>query len=117
MACSGSKRLPVVRAWIIIVRPTMLWRALRPPAFWCARHEGYGRPRRGSEDPIMMPGGRRIQPDRGLRRPMLHHQALIFRIVPAGLLMALMAFSPATGEERTDCAAAPPVLWGDGAHD
>jgi hypothetical protein len=33
------------------------------------------------------------------------------------LLLMLVAVSPAIAEERSDCAAAPPVLWGDGEHD
>jgi hypothetical protein len=44
------------------------------------------------------------------RRVVGHHLAL-------GLLAALAAVSPAIAEERSDCAAAPPVLWGDGEHD
>ncbi len=39
------------------------------------------------------------------------------RTVAAGLIAALMAVSPAAAEEPSDCAAAPPVLWGDGQHD
>ena len=35
----------------------------------------------------------------------------------AGLLAALIAGSPALADEPSKCAAAPPVLWGDGAHD
>jgi hypothetical protein len=35
----------------------------------------------------------------------------------AGLLAVLMAVSPAAADAPTDCAAAPPVLWGDGQHD
>ena len=37
--------------------------------------------------------------------------------IAAGLLAALIVISPATAEEQTKCAAAPPVLWGDGEHD
>jgi hypothetical protein len=33
------------------------------------------------------------------------------------LAFVLLASSPARGEEKSDCAAAPPVLWGDGVHD
>jgi hypothetical protein len=33
------------------------------------------------------------------------------------LLLVLVAVSPAIAEDRSDCAAAPPVLWGDGEHD
>jgi hypothetical protein len=44
------------------------------------------------------------------RRVVGHHLAL-------GLLAALAAVSPAIAEERSDCAAAPPALWGDGEHD
>jgi hypothetical protein len=39
-----------------------------------------------------------------------HHLAL-------GLLAGLAAVSPAIAEERSDCAAAPPALWGVGEHD
>src|ERR1700730_2634315 len=46
------------------------------------------------------------------RRVVGHHLAL-------GLLAAVIAVSPGPGraEERSDCAAAPPVLWGDGEPD
>ena len=39
-----------------------------------------------------------------------HHLAL-------GLLAALIVVSPAAAEEPSDCAVAPPALWGDGEHD
>jgi hypothetical protein len=42
---------------------------------------------------------------------------IIRTTIAAGLLAALMAVSPAAAEEPSDCAAAPPVLWGDGQHD
>jgi len=42
---------------------------------------------------------------------------IMMRIAVAALLAVLMAVSPAPAEERSDCAAAPPVLWGDGEHD
>jgi hypothetical protein len=35
----------------------------------------------------------------------------------AGLLAAMIAASPAKADEPSKCAAAPPVLWGDGEHD
>src|SRR5689334_8877796 len=35
----------------------------------------------------------------------------------AALIAALVALSPAMAEERSKCADAPPVLWGDGEHD
>jgi hypothetical protein len=35
----------------------------------------------------------------------------------AGLLAALIAGSPALADDPSKCAAAPPVLWGDGTHD
>src|SRR5947199_5300644 len=41
----------------------------------------------------------------------------MMRIPVAALLAVLMAVSPAIAEERSECAAAPPVLWGDGEHD
>ena len=41
----------------------------------------------------------------------------MMRIAVAALLLALLAVSPAAAEERSECAAAPPVLWGDGEHD
>ena len=37
--------------------------------------------------------------------------------VAAALIAALIAVSPAAAEEQSKCAAAPPVLWGDGEHD
>ena len=37
--------------------------------------------------------------------------------IAAGLLALLIAVSPAVAEAPSDCAAAPPVLWGDGEHD
>jgi hypothetical protein len=37
--------------------------------------------------------------------------------IAAGLLAALIAASPAKADELAKCAAAPPVLWGDGEHD
>src|SRR5439155_12002838 len=39
------------------------------------------------------------------------------RIPVAALLAVLMAVSPAIAEERSECAAAPHLLWGDGEHD
>ena len=33
------------------------------------------------------------------------------------LLLVVVAIPPAIAEERSDCAAAPAVLWGDGEHD
>src|SRR5260370_38634312 len=39
------------------------------------------------------------------------------RIAVAALLVALLVVSHAMAEERSDCAAAPPALWGDGEHD
>src|SRR5215469_3297932 len=33
------------------------------------------------------------------------------------LLLLVVAASPAVADERSDCAAAPPALWGDGDHD
>ena len=33
------------------------------------------------------------------------------------LLLVVVAVPPALAEERSDCAAAPAVLWGDGEHD
>lgn len=33
------------------------------------------------------------------------------------LAIAIFALGSAKAEEKTDCAAAPPVLWGDGEHD
>src|SRR6266850_7981779 len=42
---------------------------------------------------------------------------IMMRIAAAGLFAILLAGSPAIAEERSDCAAAPPVLWGDGEHD
>jgi hypothetical protein len=41
----------------------------------------------------------------------------MLRIAAAGLLALLIAVSPATAEAPAECAAAPPVLWGDGEHD
>ena len=35
----------------------------------------------------------------------------------AALLGVLIAVSPAAADEQSKCAAAPPVLWGDGEHD
>jgi len=35
----------------------------------------------------------------------------------AGLIGMLLVVSPAWAEEQSKCAVAPPVLWGDGAHD
>ena len=35
----------------------------------------------------------------------------------AGLIVALIAASPAWAEDQSKCAVAPPVLWGDGEHD
>ena len=35
----------------------------------------------------------------------------------AGLIGVLLAASPAWAEDQSKCAAAPPVLWGDGEHD
>jgi len=35
----------------------------------------------------------------------------------AGLIAVLIAVSPAWAEDQSKCAAAPPVLWGDGEHD
>jgi hypothetical protein len=37
--------------------------------------------------------------------------------VAAALIAALIAVSPAAAEAPSKCAAAPPVLWGDGEHD
>ncbi len=37
--------------------------------------------------------------------------------IAAGLLAVLIAMPPAVAEDRTKCADAPPVLWGDGEHD
>src|SRR3974390_3048718 len=37
--------------------------------------------------------------------------------VAAALIAALIAVSPAAADEPSKCAAAPPVLWGDGGHD
>jgi hypothetical protein len=42
---------------------------------------------------------------------------MMIRTIAAGLLAGLVAVSPAAAEEPSDCAAAPPVLWGDGQHD
>src|ERR1700720_1571254 len=39
------------------------------------------------------------------------------RIAVAALLVALLVVSHAMAEERSDCAAAPHLLWGDGEHD
>jgi hypothetical protein len=41
----------------------------------------------------------------------------IFRTIAAALVAGFVALSPARGEEQAKCAAAPPVLWGDGEHD
>jgi hypothetical protein len=35
----------------------------------------------------------------------------------ATLVAVLIAVSPAAADEQSKCAAAPPVLWGDGTHD
>jgi hypothetical protein len=35
----------------------------------------------------------------------------------AALVAVLIAVSPAAADEQSKCAAAPPVLWGDGTHD
>ena len=43
------------------------------------------------------------------RRIVGHHLA-------AGLIGVLLAASPAWAEDQSKCAAAPPVLWGDGEH-
>ena len=37
--------------------------------------------------------------------------------IAAAMLAALVAVSPAAAEDQSHCAAAPPVLWGDGEHD
>jgi hypothetical protein len=42
---------------------------------------------------------------------------VVGRHLALGLLAALIAVSPAWAEDQTKCAAAPPVLWGDGEHD
>jgi hypothetical protein len=46
-----------------------------------------------------------------------HPGPIMMRIAVAVLLAVLTTTSPASAEERSDCAAAPPVLWGDGEHD
>jgi hypothetical protein len=39
-------------------------------------------------------------------------------LAPAALLIAvLIALSPASAQEQSDCATGPKVLWGDGEHD
>ena len=35
----------------------------------------------------------------------------------AALLSGMVALLPARAEQQSECAAAPPVLWGDGEHD
>src|ERR1700738_1736565 len=106
MASSQPTRIKMARLRVIIERTATLWeisfhQPLRIPA-WRARHDRdpvAQRPRRAvSDSPPASP------------RPMIMRTA-------AGLLAVLMAVSPAAADAPTDCAAAPPVLWGDGQHD
>jgi hypothetical protein len=50
----------------------------------------------------------------GIMRHVIRHN---MKHLAAGLLAALIAASPAYADEPSKCAAAPPVLWGDGEHD
>jgi len=45
------------------------------------------------------------------------HRTPMLRIAAPLLLATLVAVSPVVAEELPGCAAAPPVLWGDGEHD
>jgi hypothetical protein len=52
-----------------------------------------------------------------LKRDRLNLPLRMMKHLAAGLFATLVAVSPAAAEEQSKCAAAPPVLWGDGQHD